>query len=285
MATVGTVEKAKSALRHRVPFFHGRLTRNPVVRFLLRVFDLPGRLLYREFRELPSNDLRCRVGVGGRLIGNEVQYLTKGLDLWLYLLSEQICRFDSDIIEIGCGCGRRTHLMRDYDFHGHRYCGRYIGIDIDRELLDWCTNHFDAERFRFFQSTHGSEAYENDVARPGRYELPSGDSSVDLVFSTSVLTHLLEDQLVNYFEESYRVLQPGGHMVMTCKCIDLQPSNHGNTYEHRLGNAYVETMAVPQAAVAYTSGFLVSTARSCRFRDVEIFHAPEDTQHTLVARR
>lgn len=285
MVAVRGLERARSAVRHKVPFFHGRLTRHPLVRFLLRALDLPGRVFYPEFRSLPSNDLRCRVGVGGRILGNEVQYLTKGLDLWLYLLSERICTFESDIVEIGCGCGRRTHLMRDYYFHGRRYSGRYIGIDIDAELLEWCQAHFDADRFRFFQSTHASEAYENEIAKQGVYELPVEDASVDLVFSTSVLTHLLEEQLVNYFEESYRALRPAGHMVMTCKCIDLHPSNHGNTYQYRVGNAYVETTRVPQAAVAYTSDFLLSSAISCGFKDVDILHAPGDTQHTLIAHR
>ncbi|MDQ3877198.1 MAG: class I SAM-dependent methyltransferase, partial [Actinomycetota bacterium] len=155
-------------IRRRFPLFAG-LTRYPVMRFFLRALDLPGKVLYREFRRLPSNDLRCRVGVAGRYFGNEIQYLTKGLDLWLYLLSEQMCTFSSDIVEIGCGCGRRTHFMRDYNFHGRAYRGRYIGIDIDAELLQWCRENFDAERFQFFQATHPSTAYVNETATESWY--------------------------------------------------------------------------------------------------------------------
>jgi len=51
------------------------------------------------------------------------------------------------------------------------------------------------------------------------------DDSVDFVFSTSLFTHLLENDLINYCREGYRVLKQGGSMAMYCFCINylLQP--------------------------------------------------------------
>jgi SAM-dependent methyltransferase len=265
--------------------FHGQFTHRPAVKVVLRILDMPGRALFPELRELPPNYLRCRVGVGGRIFGNEIMYLTRGLDLWLFLLATGEVSLDSDIIEIGCGCGRRTHLLRDFNFHGLRYSGHYTGIDIDAEMLDWCRNHFDPERFEFRQSTHTTQAYENDIAVASYYSLPAADDSIDLVFGTSVLTHLLEEELVNYFIESHRVLKEGSAMVMTCKCLDLAPDLRGNTYRYQIGNAYVENEQVPQMAVGYEEKFILETCRREGFSSARIYHQPGDVQQTLVARK
>jgi SAM-dependent methyltransferase len=267
--------------------FHARLAQHPLFRLLLRAADLPGRLLYPEFRDLPPNDLRVRVGVKGRLLNNEPIYLTRGVDLWMYLLSRGLADLDSDVLEIGSGCGRRTHFMRDFRFHDTRYTGRYLGVDIDPEMLSWCRAHFDSERFTFVESTHASEAYGMHLDRGGAdyYRLPVDDATVDLVFGTSVFTHLLEEQVVNYLQESFRVLRPGGHVMMTCKLLDLNPDLGANRYPHRVGNAYVEDRARPETAVAYESEFMVTQVAAAGFTDVELHHAPGDPQQAFIARR
>ncbi|MDP9235139.1 MAG: class I SAM-dependent methyltransferase [Actinomycetota bacterium] len=278
------MRRAKTLARKRLGF-HGQFTHRPAAKVLLRLLDMPGRALFPEVRQLPPNYLRCRVGVGGRIFGNEIMYLTRGLDLWLFLLANDDVGWNSDIIEIGCGCGRRTHLLRDFNFHGLRYTGHYIGIDVDAEMLDWCRNNFDSERFEFHQSTHETKAYENDMGVDAYYALPAADASIDLVFGTSVLTHLLENQLANYFRESYRVLKETSAMVMTCKCLDLDPDLRGNTYRHQIGNAYVENEEVPQMAVAYEERFILDACREEGFSSARIYHQPGDVQQTLVARK
>jgi hypothetical protein len=42
----------------------------------------------------------------------------------------------------------------------------------------------------------------------------------DFIYSTSLYTHLLEDELGNYTRESFRVLRPNGVMYMTFFCMD-----------------------------------------------------------------
>ena len=85
------------------------------------------------------------------------------------------------------------------------------------------------------------------------YVLPIADESIDFGFSTSVFTHLLEPEMVNYYRESFRVLKPGGSMAMYCFSMDHPPPTFGDrhTFQFRIGNSYVESMAVPEAAVAY----------------------------------
>jgi SAM-dependent methyltransferase len=274
------------ALRRLVPSV-ARLTYIPVVKSLLDAADVPPRLWFKEFRALPPNHLRVRVGVRNRLLANQVVYLRRGATFWLWAFSEQLCSLDSDIVEIGCGCGRRPHHLRDFRFQGRRYEGRYLGIDIDSEMIAWCRAHFDPERFEFVQSTHPSAAYDNDRSAHGYYRVPRDDASVDFVFATSVLTHVLEASLVNYLQEAARILRPGGYMAMSCFCVDHPPATFGarHTFSHEMGNARVESLSVPEAAVAYPEQFLLDQARRAGFGHVEFRINPGGGQHMLIARR
>jgi predicted SAM-dependent methyltransferase len=113
------------------------------------------------------------------------------------------------------------------------------------------------------------------------------DGSADFVFSTSLLTHLLEEEVLNYCRESYRVLKPGAHMLMSCFSIDHPPPTYGDrhTFRHRIGNAYVESLRVPEAAVAYEEQFLVAVGKETGFLTAEILTAPGDWQPALLCRK
>lgn len=124
-------------------------------------------------------------------------------------------------------------------------------------------------------------AEENDVA----YALPIADSSIDFAFSTSLFTHLLEPELVNYCKESFRVLKPGGSMAMYCFSMDHPPPSFGNrfTFGFKIGNSYVESMAAPEAAVAYEESFLFKVAHEAGFATAEILVG--DSQPMLLCRK
>ena len=156
------------------------LTYNPIVKPFLRFADVPAWLLYSEFRGLPPNPLRIRVGVGGKWFNNQPRYLLQGAQLWLFLFGTSRVQFDSDIIELGCGCGRRAHHLRDFNLNGIRYVGRYIGIDIDDEFLSWCRKNFDMERFTFVKSSQKSAIYqsnEDGSDDSGRFRFPVEEES------------------------------------------------------------------------------------------------------------
>jgi len=273
-------------VRRLVPSI-SRLTYNPAVKAFLGLFDILPKLLFRELRDLPPNYMRVRIGVENRVFANHLVYLERGKDLWLYAFAEGMCGLDSTIVEIGCGCGRRTHHLRDLKVHSERFSGKYVGIDIDEEMLAWCRANFDAPRFQFLNSTHDSRSYVNRSATDAYYTIPLEDGSVDFVLATSLLTHLLEEQMMNYFRESARVLKPGCYMAMTCFCLDYRPRTLGDrhTFKHRIGNAHVESLAQPEAAVGYTEAFLFESAREAGFSEARILHGETDVQHLLLCRR
>jgi predicted SAM-dependent methyltransferase len=120
-----------------------------------------------------------------------------------------------------------------------------------------------------------------------QYPLPVADESADFVFSTSLFTHLLEEQLDNYCRESYRALKPGGHMAMACFSMDHPPPTYGqrHTFQYRIANAHVESLDVPEAAVAYEESFLFAVAQAAGFPTAEILEAPGDWQPMLLCRK
>lgn len=265
-----------SLLTYKLPF-----------KIFVNGMDILPNWLCPQFRKLPPNHLRIRVGVGNNLFANQHLYLSTH-SFWTYCLTEKLVTLDSNIVDIGCGCGRFAHPLRDYNFKGSRFRGKYTGVDIDPELLQWCSENFDADRFQFAHSTHASKSYQQ-AGSATSYALPVESGSIDFIFSTSLFTHLLEPELRNYYEESFRALKPGGHMFMFCFCLDHPPSTMGtrHTFSHAIGNARVESLKVPEAAVAYSESFLVELAQSVGFRSAKMIGltSEDDLQAILVAEK
>lgn len=283
-ANAGSSRSIKARLKRLFPSVID-LTHNPVGKLLLRSTDIIPKLIWREFRKLPPNHLRVRVGVGKRLFTNQIMYLTHGYDLWMYAIAQGYVSFNSNIVEIGCGCGRRSHIMRDYGFYNDRYTGKYLAVDIDREAVQWDRRHFDG-RFEFVVSSQTSESYRvNNQEGEEPFRIPAGDGSIDFMFGTSLLTHLLEDDMKEYFREGSRLLKPGRKMMMSCYCVDSlsDVAKQRFTFRHRKGNSYVQNLRAPESAVAYESAFLVNAAREAGFASVEVLHEPSTLQSMLVA--
>ncbi len=218
-----------------------KLTFNPLFKAAVNAFDVLPRLVFPEFRGLPPNHLRIRIGVGNRILNNQVHYLTHARDFWMFVFTERLAGAGSTIVDIGSGCGRWAHWLRDYNFRGRTFTGRYIGVDIDAEAIAWCEQHFDAERFRFHHSSHASVSYNQAGEPTSHYTVPERDGTVDLVVSNSLLTHVLEAELENYIKESYRLLKSGGAIMHSHFNLDYPPATYGtrHTFQHTIGNARV----------------------------------------------
>ncbi len=261
-----------------------KLTFNPLFRSAVNACDVIPRMIFPEFRALPPNHLRIRIGVGNRIFNNQTHFLVHARDFWMFVFSEGIAGMQSDILDIGVGCGRWAHWLRDYNFRGRRFGGTYVGIDIDEEAIEWCKKHYDPERFRFYVSSDTSISYNHTAGEASVYRIPLADRSFDLVFSNSLLTHLLETELENYLRESYRLLRTGGVMMHSHFNIEHPPATYGtrHTFQHRLGNAQIESEAQPEAAVAYHTDFLFGVCRRIGFSRCEIVHMPGGAQHQPI---
>src|SRR6266446_8558588 len=121
------------------PFF--KIAGDAIARVLARPFP--------ELRDLPPNHLCIRVGSGNRILNGHVNFIKTSTDCWLAFLSRRYCTSGSDVVELGCGCGRVARALKDPWFEG-----TYVGVDIDSEMLEYCRQNFPVGRFEFLLSPH-----------------------------------------------------------------------------------------------------------------------------------
>jgi glycosyltransferase involved in cell wall biosynthesis/SAM-dependent methyltransferase len=108
------------------------------------------------------------------------------------------------ILDFGCGCGRVLRHWNDLPR------GRVFGTDYSPKLIEWCR-----------QNLPFADVGTNHLEPPLAY----GDSSFDLVYAFSVLTHLTHELQVPWLRELSRIIRPGGHLLI---------STHGEAYAARL---------------------------------------------------
>ena len=96
-------------------------------------------------------------------------------------------------VEIGSGAGRVTAALSD-DFE------RVVGIDVSSDMVDLARPHVGAN-VEFFVV--------DDI------HIPLADGEADAAFSTHVLQHLdTFAEVEKYLRETFRVLRPGGTMMI-----------------------------------------------------------------------
>jgi SAM-dependent methyltransferase len=264
-----------------------KLSYNPVVKIAGNAI---ARMLARPFpdlQDLPPNHLRIRVGTGNRILNGHIDFIRAGNELWLTFLSRKYCTSGSDVVELGCGCGRLARPLRDPPWSPW-FEGTYVGVDIDAEMIEYCRNNFPAGGFEFILSPHKSKTYSpksSCTTSNAAFDLAiAAPESKDFVYSLSLFTHLLEVEALDYLQEAYRILRAGGLMYMTFFCIDHVELGRRWTFEHHRGNAYVENMRYPEAAVAYHEAFMTELVTNCGFREISVTprgNAPSE----LVARK
>lgn len=126
----------------------------------------------------------------------------------------------ASIIDVGCGIGRLTKYLL------HESVGEYLGLDIIPEILQDAINV--AKGHHNFNFAIGHDC-----------KLPSADASADVVCGFSLITHLLDEEIFEYFMEARRVLRPNGVAVFSF--IDFENPEHRSSFfaharQHRHGH-------------------------------------------------
>jgi SAM-dependent methyltransferase len=256
------------------PFF--KIVGNAIARAVARPFP--------ELRELPPNHLCIRVGCGNRIFNSHVMFIEASSNCWLTFLSRKYCTSSSDVVELGCGCGRIARSLKEPWFQGS-----YVGIDIDDEMLGYCRDNFPIGRFKFKLSPHNNSTYSsgnsNDTPRTELDLVIAEPNSKDFVYAFTLYTHLLERELTDYLRETYRILRTGGIMYINFFCIEHVELGRRWTFQHQRGNAHVESVRYPEAAVAYHEAFMTQLATDCGFREVTVSPPQGGALTELVARK
>ena len=151
--------------------------------------------------QLPVPPAKLRVLVSGGSIEPFLDPTEAGVTAIREVLGD---RLRGTVLDFGCGCGRIAR-------HWHGEGLDLHGCDYNPKLVAWCQ-----ENLPFMQ------AVVNDSKPPSPY---SGDR-FDVLYATSVLTHLTEDSQHRWLEEWRRILKPEGLALFT---------THGDLYAQNLG--------------------------------------------------
>ena len=126
----------------------------------------------------------------------------------------------SALLDLGCGNGSVARPLTEYLAAD----ARYEGLDVNAAGITWLNQHYAAyPNFRFRYADVYNKYYNpNGPVRGAHYRLPFPDATFDVVLLKSVFTHVLPDDLANYFHEIDRVLRPGGRSVITYFLLNEQ---------------------------------------------------------------
>jgi SAM-dependent methyltransferase len=155
---------------------------------------------------LPSEALMYAVGAPS--IDN---FLLVG-EAWFQLITKDLPP-DGTILDLGCGCGRTARFLLNLRSLN------YVGIDIFRASIDWCSKAFPpftGDRFTFLHFDGHSDTYNpNGRVKTVEYRLPIESGTIDYAFAASLFTHLLEPDAKHYLAELSRVLRKDGKALLS----------------------------------------------------------------------
>ncbi len=177
------------------------------------------------------------------------------------------------VLDVGCGIGRMAVPLTTY-----LTSGSYEGFDIVRDGIKWSTKTITSRypNFQFQLAGIYNKVY-NPSGRVSavEYRFPYEDNSFDLVFLTSVATHMMPADLEHYISEISRVLKPGGQTLITFFLLDeearLLMKQHRSSVDFSFrGDGYWTMSATsPEQAVAFEEQYIRQLYKSNNMQIVE----------------
>jgi len=167
------------------------------------------------------------------------------------------------VLEVGSGNGKNARALAGF----LRAPGGYEGFDVVAAGVDWCQRQITPRHphCRFQHADIANRTY-NPAGRESavNYRFPCNPATFDLVFLTSVFTHITPAGLENYVAEIARVLRPGGKcfasfFLLTPESLaGMHTAEPGRTFPHEFapGVCRVADLDWPEDAVAYEQEYV-----------------------------
>ena len=169
------------------------------------------------------------------------------------------------ILDCGCGTGNNLHMLRRY--------GRAYGIDLTYSGLAYARRH--DERF---------------VAQASATALPFSDRLFDIVTSFDVIYALDDRGAAHALNEMYRVMRPGGYLVLNVAALPGLRGNHSvlggevQRYTRAALRRHLERAGFSVKRLTYTNASILPVLAAVRFGQ-RLFGHRESTREIRVPAR
>lgn len=208
---------------------------------------------------LPPKSLQNFVGGVYKEVGTEfVHYLVELCGL----------RPGDSVLDVGCGSGRMALPLTSY-LSGE---GHYAGFDISAKAIAWCKKNisrphpnFDFEVADIYNSLYNPKGKFQSLD----FRFPYPDASFDVVFLTSVFTHMFPPDIEHYLEEIARVMKPGGRCLCTFfvlneESLTLVEAGKGTLdFKHERPGYRTTNEKQPEDAIAFPEAFIRDLYDKC----------------------
>lgn len=230
--------------------FKGVTWKHPFIRFCLLCLD-PVDALIRKFcgyAKLPKFSVRVRsTGIRDEFGGR--QFYKTGQFFLNILKNHAGVNPHSKILEIGCGCGRAAIALSEYLDNGN-----YTGMDIEVVSLQACRKNqvLIEKKYHFdLMDIYSQEYNPKGKIMASNYKFPYPELCFDVVFMTSVFTHMLPDTVTNYIKEIGRMLKHGGRCLFTTFVMDAGIEGYGIAFPYHFDDYCLFQKTFPEKAVGY----------------------------------
>src|SRR3954467_3399562 len=179
---------------------------------------------------------------------------------WLALATQGLS--DPRILDCGCGTGHNLAMLRQY--------GRAWGIDLTWSGL-----------------ARARTLGEHGVARASVADLPFANEQFDLVTSFDVLYALDDTVERKALDEMYRVLRPGGQVLINVAALKMLTGNHSvlggevRRYSRQELRAHLERSGFDVRRITYTNFLLLPLVLFVRFAQRVRGHHESDIEITV----
>jgi ubiquinone/menaquinone biosynthesis C-methylase UbiE len=122
---------------------------------------------------------------------------------------------NNKILDVGCGTGLVSMAAQNYIGDN----GVYIGLDINKDEIEFCKKHYKHPNF-IFKHTNSNNAFFARDQKETEIKWDLENNFFDLVSALSVWTHLNQNDSIYYFKEIERVLKNNGRAIITFFYLD-----------------------------------------------------------------